>query len=114
MITVYGIKTCSTVKKARAFLENHDIEYSWVDFRESPQPDKVPLWLEQLGVKSMRNTSGGAYRALPAEKKNWEINDWLPRMQADPMLLKRPILEIDSVPKACGFKEETWRKVLGL
>ena len=94
--TVYGIPTCGTVKKARKWLDGKGIEYVWVDLREKP-PTKARLtrWMKAFGPNPMRNTSGGAYRALPA-------------FVADAMLLKRPVLEIDGKPAAVGFKQPDW------
>ena len=113
-ITVYGIPTCGTVKKARKWLDEHGVAYEWIDFRDSPPAKKkVAAWVKAFGWKPMRNTSGGAYRALPAEKKGWEETQWLPRLQADPMLLKRPVIEVDGTPVTVGFKEAAYEEIFG-
>ena len=112
--TLYGIPTCGTVRKARKWLDEHGIDYDWVDLRENP-PDREQLetWLARFGFKPMRNTSGGAYRALGDEKKTWGDDEWLAAFAADAMLLKRPVLEIDGRPAAVGFKQPEW-EALGL
>lgn len=110
-ITVYGIPTCGTVKKARKWLDERGIEYDWIDFRKTPPlPKQVERWFEVFGVKSMKNTSGGAYRAFGPEKKTWSDKRWLEEFKKDPMLLKRPIIEIDGEPITIGFKEDFYKE----
>jgi len=111
-VTLYGIKTCGTVKKARAWLDQHGVAYTWVDFRQTPLPcEVVAAFVATLGSKVMRNTSGGSYRTLGNEKKDWTDAQWLPRFQADSMLLKRPLLAIDGVPAAVGFKPDAYARL---
>jgi arsenate reductase len=105
-ITVYGISTCGTVKKARAWLDRHNLAHTWVDFRQTPpEPARVARWVERLGALPMRNTSGGAYRALGDEKTAWSAEKWTAAYQADAMLVRRPIVELDGEPVAVGFDE---------
>lgn len=106
-VTVYGIPTCGTVKKARQWLDGHGVAHAWVDFRQSPPaPAQVARWVAAFGVNAMKNTSGGAYRALGAEKDAWSDADWLAAFQKDAMLIKRPVIEKDGAPWSVGFKEE--------
>ncbi len=113
-ITLYGIPTCGTVEKARKWLDERGVAYEWVDFRDTPpEPERVARWMEAFGSKPMRNTSGGAYRAMPAEKKTWGDAEWLPRMQADAMLLKRPVVEVDGEPVLVGFEEPLYEERFG-
>ncbi len=113
-ITLYGIPTCGTVKKARKWLDGKGVAYEWVDFRESPpEPERVARWMAVFGSKPMKNTSGGAYRALPADKKKWGDERWLKELQADEMLLKRPVVEIDGEPVLVGFKEPQYVERFG-
>lgn len=110
-IKVYGIPTCGTVKKARAWLDNKGIEYTWIDIREAPpKKTQLKLWIKAFGFKPMRNTSGGAYRNLGPEKKSWEDAQWLDAFTQDAMLLKRPVVEVDREPIAVGFKAETYEE----
>ncbi|MCO4745075.1 MAG: Spx/MgsR family RNA polymerase-binding regulatory protein [Proteobacteria bacterium] len=105
MLTVYGISSCGTVKKARKWLDARGADHTWVDFRKTEvSRDQVAAWVSAFGAKAMRNTSGGAYRALPAEKADWDDARWLDAFAADPMLIKRPIIERDGVPTQVGFR----------
>jgi arsenate reductase len=107
-ITVYGIPSCGTVKKARTWLDEKGVAHTFVDFRATPpSSQQVRAWVAAFGAKSMRNTSGGAYRALPDEKAAWSDAEWTARFIADPMLIKRPIVEKDGAPLTVGFKDES-------
>lgn len=111
-ITLFGIPTCGTVKKARQWLDEQGMEYAWIDLRETPPSrDRLERWIAQFGSKAMRNTSGGAYRALGPEKQEWDDAQWLAAFAQEPMLLKRPILERDGQPLRVGFKVADWESM---
>ncbi len=104
-LTLYGIKTCGTVQKARKWLDAEGIAYDFVDFRQQQvEPERVARWVEALGAKPLRNTSGGAYRALGDEKKTWSDEQWTQAFQQDAMLIKRPVVERDGKPVTVGFQ----------
>ncbi|TVQ94665.1 MAG: Spx/MgsR family RNA polymerase-binding regulatory protein [Deltaproteobacteria bacterium] len=104
-LTLYGIPTCGTVKKARKWLHDRGVDHTFVDFREHPPSQaKVDAWVQAFGAKAMRNTSGGAYRALGDEKKTWDDTRWSRAFASDPMLIKRPIIERDGAPTRVGFR----------
>ena len=108
-ITLYGIPTCGTVKKARKWLDERGVDYAWIDLREAPPArEQLAHWVGAFTAKPMRNTSGGAYRALGPEKKTWTDDQWLEAFAADAMLLKRPVVEVDGEPVAVGFKEPVY------
>lgn len=105
MITVYGIPSCDTVRKARRWLDDQGLPHTFVDFRAAPvAPERVHAWVEALGAKALRNTSGQAYRALPDDKKGWSDTRWAEAFAADPMLIKRPVIERDGVAVQAGFR----------
>lgn len=106
LVTVYGIPTCGTVKKARAWLDDKGVEHVFVDFRATPPAqERVERWVDALTAKALRNTSGKAYRALPEDKKSWPDTEWVRRFAADPMLIRRPVIEIDGAPVMTGFRK---------
>ena len=112
MVTVYGIPTCDSCRKARKWLAEQGHEHAWVDVRATPPAaEKIAGWVEALGSKKLRNTSGGSYRALPADKKTWSDARWIEAFASDPMLLKRPVLERDGVALTTGFRG--WEELLG-
>ena len=105
MVTVYGIPSCGTVKKARAWLEGRGVSHTFVDFRESPVGrEHVERWVDALGARALKNTSGQAYRALPDDKADWDDATWTERFADDPMLVKRPVIEVDGRPVMAGFR----------
>jgi len=113
-VTIYGIPTCGTVKKARAWLDGRGVAYDWVDLRSTPpEPARVARWVVHLGSAALRNTSGGAYRALGPEKADWDDARWTQAFQADAMLIKRPVVEIDGAPALVGFREPAWIETFG-
>jgi len=116
-IQVYGIPNCGTCKKAFAWLENHAVEYEFIDTKEQPPSQKmIQAWVETLGFKPMRNTSGQSYRSLGAEKDDWTEDQWAEAFAQDAMLLKRPLFVKDGAAVLVGFrdKDEVIRQKLGI
>lgn len=105
-ITVYGIPNCGTVKKARAWLDEQGLPHRFRDFRADPvSAEQIAGWVATLGSKALRNTSGGSYRALPDDKQGWSEVRWAEAFAADPMLIKRPVIERDGEAVAAGFRK---------
>jgi arsenate reductase len=117
MIQVYGIPNCGTCKKAFQWLDKNGVEYEFVNTKENP-PDRAMIqdWVNTLGSKPMRNTSGQSYRALGSAKDDWSDDDWVEAFAGDVMLLKRPLMVRDGKAVVVGFrdKEEVLRQKLGL
>ena len=104
-IIIYGIPTCNSCKKSLQWLKERGIEHKWVDTRKTPpSTEKVTSWVQQIGSKPMKNTSGGSYRALSDEKKTWGDAEWILAFSKDPMLLKRPLVERDGTALFTGTK----------
>ena len=104
-LMVYGIATCSAVKKARGWLLANGHAHTFIDFRQTPPTEtQVARWISKLGSRSMRNSSGASYRALGPEREAWTDSEWTSAYAADPMLIKRPIIERNGVPVQVGFK----------
>lgn len=116
-LKLYGIPSCGTVMKARRWLDERGVPYEFIDFRTTPPSrEQVERWVASFGAKAMRNTSGGAYRALGPEKKTWTDEHWTEAFAADPMLIKRPIIERDGQPVQVGFRgsDEQIAQTLGV
>lgn len=77
-IKVYGIPNCGTCRKAIAWLEDNNIQYEFINTKDNP-PHKTTIasWVQALGSKRMRNTSGKSYRALGQERNTWSDRDWI-------------------------------------
>lgn len=90
MLTLYGLKTCDTCRKARRALEAAGQEVQFVDLRESPPTGtQIADWLEQLGP-GLLNTRSTTWRGLDAAERG---GDPAALMQAHPALIKRPVIE---------------------
>ncbi|NMF82129.1 Spx/MgsR family RNA polymerase-binding regulatory protein [Nodosilinea sp. P-1105] len=115
-LTVYGIPTCGTCKKACQWLDSHGIAYSFVNTKvDPPNRETIADWVNTLGAKPMRNTSGQSYRALGDEKKTWTDDQWIDAFAADAMLLKRPLFVRDGQAVLVGFRasDEDLKAALG-
>jgi arsenate reductase len=107
---VYGIPACGTVRKAQAWLAARGVAFEAVDMRATP-PDRgrVARWVGAFGRAALVNTSGGSYRALKAERgpalDGWTVDAWIDAFTADPMLIKRPVVEVDGEPAIVGWNQ---------
>lgn len=116
-LKIYGIPTCTTVKKALKWLDARDVNYEFVNTKEAaPTADMVQDWVKVLGAKPMRNTSGKSYRSIGEEKKTWSDEQWVDAFSQDAMLLKRPIFVRDGEAIFVGFRgtDEVIEEALGL
>ena len=110
---VHGIPTCQTCKNARSWLDGEGRDHDWIDLRDSPpSAARVKRWVKALGAKALRNTSGKSYRSLGPERDGWSDAEWTDAFVRDPMLIKRPVLELDGKPVAVGFKAGVWEELL--
>lgn len=115
-LEIYGIPNCGTCKKALAWLDKEGIAYEFINTKEHPPSHgQIQAWVETLGSKPMRNTSGQSYRALGAEKQTWDDDQWVEAFARDAMLLKRPLFVRDGQAILAGFRvpEAELRSILG-
>ncbi|MEM1369016.1 MAG: Spx/MgsR family RNA polymerase-binding regulatory protein [Cyanobacteria bacterium P01_H01_bin.15] len=104
-LTVYGIPNCGSCKKAIAWFKANDIDYEFINWKEQPPSrSQITGWIETLGSKPLKNTSGQSYRNLGETKKSMTDADWLEAFAADAMLLKRPLIEKDGIALMTGFR----------
>jgi len=116
-LQVYGIPNCGTCKKAFSWLDSNGVAYEFINTKEQP-PERslIQNWVEALGSKPMRNTSGQSYRALGTTKDDWTEAQWVEAFANDAMLLKRPLFVRDGTAVLVGFKDkpEVIREKLGI
>jgi len=112
VITVYGIKNCDTVKKARAWLEQHGIEYSFHDFREQGLDAKlVRRWLDELGWEVLVNRRSTTWKQLDAKARDtMDADSALAAILEHPTLVKRPLLDIGGA-RFVGFSDKQYREI---
>ncbi len=104
-LLVYGIPTCDTCRKALQWLNSQAIAYEFINTKEQP-PSRtmVSAWVESLGNKPLRNTSGQSYRTLGDAKQTWGDPEWIEAFSQDAMLLKRPVFVKDGQAVLAGFR----------
>jgi arsenate reductase (glutaredoxin) len=115
-LQVYGIPNCGTCKKALQWLEGRNISYEFINTKEEPPSrELVQGWVEALGEKSLRNTSGQSYRALGDAKQTWSDEQWVEAFAQDAMLIKRPVFVKDGKAVMSGFRasEAVLKDILG-
>lgn len=95
MITLYGIKNCDTVRKARNWLQQHGIDYTFHDLREDGvDAATVRAWLDALGWETVVNRRSTSWKALPPERREQMDRDSaLAAILESPTLVKRPLLD---------------------
>jgi arsenate reductase len=93
--TIYGIKNCDTMKKARTWLDSNNVPYEFHDYKVSGI-DRASLerWTNAVGWEVVLNRAGTTFRKLPDEKKaNLTREKAIELMLAQPSMIKRPVLE---------------------
>ncbi|WLS03950.1 ArsC family reductase [Shinella oryzae] len=108
-VTIYGIKNCDTMKKARTWLDAKGVAYRFHDYKaEGIDAENLKRWVETLGWETVLNRSGTTFRALPdADKQDLDAGKAVALMLAQPSMIKRPILDRDGALTA-GFKPEIY------
>lgn len=107
--TIYGIKNCDTMKKARAWLDKHGVAYSFHDYKaEGIDKERLARWSKAVGWETLLNRAGTTFRKLPdADKANLTEKKAMTLMLAQPSMIKRPVLEVGS-KLLVGFKPENY------
>jgi len=106
MTTIYGIKNCDTMKKARAWLDARKVAYAFHDYKASGI-DKATLeiWARKVGWETLLNRSGTTFRKLPdADKERLTEKKAIALMLEQPSMIKRPVLELGGGKLLVGFK----------
>lgn len=117
-ITVYGIRNCDTVKKARQWLDDHGQPYQFHDFKtEGVPPQLLDHWMAQVGWETLLNRKGTTWRRLDDATRAGAADAAGARaaMLEHPSLIKRPVVawgEPDTTDISVGFKAELWESRL--
>jgi arsenate reductase len=113
--TIYGIRNCDTMKKARTWLEAHGIACAFHDYK-TQGIDRATLegWADELGWEVLLNRAGTTFRALPeADRQGIDREAAVALMLAQPSMIKRPVLDLGD-RRVVGFKPERYAEALGL
>ncbi len=113
-ITMYGIKNCDTVKKARKWLDDHGVAYTFHDYKTAGiDAPRLKGWAKELGWEVLLNRAGTTFRALPdADKQDLSEAKAVKLMLAQPSMIKRPVLDTGTAG-VVGFKPDIYAKTFG-
>lgn len=107
-ITIYGIKSCSTMKKAFTKLDDLGVSYNFHDYKKQGiDKDSVQRWVNELGIDKVLNKRGTTWRKLEdAQKKaaDSDVDKAIDLLIKNTSMIKRPIVEGQSV-LLCGYDE---------
>ena len=109
-LTIYGIKNCDTMKKARAWLDKAGVDYAFHDYKTAGI-DKAHLdrWSKQVGWETLLNRAGTTFRKLPdADKEGLTATKAMKLMMEQPSMIKRPVLDLGG-KLLVGFKPELYK-----
>jgi arsenate reductase len=113
-LTVYGIKNCDTMKKARAWLESHGVAYDFHDYKTAGiERGTLEKWAGTVGWEALLNRAGTTFRKLPdKDKEGLTEKKAIALMVAQPSMIKRPVADKGG-RLTVGFKPEAYEKAFG-
>jgi len=110
-VTIYGIKNCDTMKKARTWLDDHGVAYAFHDYKvEGIDKASLERWSKEVGWEILLNRAGTTFRKLPdAQRENVTEKKAIALMLEQPSMIKRPVLDIGG-KLLVGFKPDAYAK----
>ena len=112
-VTIHGIKNCETMKKARAWLDDHGVAYGFHDYKTAGiTHERLVAWVDEVGWEALLNRAGTTFRKLAeADKDGMTEQRAIRLMLAQPLMIKRPVLALDDGVMV-GFKPDTYAQAL--
>ncbi|MEH2919856.1 ArsC family reductase [Samsonia erythrinae] len=119
-LTMYGIKNCDTIKKARRWLEEQQVAYRFHDYRADGLDDQqLQRFIDQLGFQALLNTRGTTWRKLSDAQRELITSNTPDGAQAakaamleQPALIKRPLLVSDKGSMLLGFSTSSYQEFI--
>jgi arsenate reductase len=113
-VTIYGIKNCDTMKKARAWLDQRRVDYAFHDYKtEGIGRGQLEGWAKDVGWETLLNRAGTTFRKLPdKDKEGLTQAEAIKLMLDQPSMIKRPVIESGKA-LLVGFKPEEYEKAFG-
>ena len=108
-ITLYGIKACDTMKKARVWLDDNGVAYDFHDYKVKGAPKaELEKWVAEHGWEKVLNRAGTTFRKLDeAQKCDLDQHKAIELMLAQPSMIKRPVLDLGN-KTLVGFKADRY------
>ena len=112
MVTLYGIPNCDTMKKARAWLAQHEVDYQFHDFKKRGiERQLLREWIGKVGWETLLNRRGMMWRKLPhATREGIDEGRAIEVMLETPSIIKRPVLDVDG-RLTVGFNEAEYEGI---
>ena len=112
-ITIYGIKNCETMNKARAWLDKRGVDYAFRDYKTAGIDASGWSAGQEVGWENLPNRAGMTFRKLP-DKDKAGINEKkaIALMLAQPSMIKRPVLDLGGGKFVVGFSRSFTTKRL--
>ena len=113
-LTLYGIKNCDTVAKARKWLDDHGRTHLFHDYKTAGiDRGRLEAWVAEHGWEVVLNRAGTTFRKLPeADRLGVDASKAVDLMLAQPSMIKRPILDVGE-RRLVGFKPDLYAAALG-
>ena len=113
MIKIYGIPNCDTMKKARSWLKDHDIDHEFHDYKKlGIDESTLRAWVAEVGWETLLNRRGMMWRKVPDDvKASIDEQSATQLMLKTPSIIKRPVLDIDGT-REVGFDPARYRTLL--
>ncbi len=110
---LYGIKACDTMKKARTWLDEHQVEYAFHDYKSAGiDREHLSRWCDEHGWQMVLNRAGTTFRKLSDEQKaDIDQARAIELMLAQPSMIKRPVLQLGD-KTVIGFKPDIYAAAL--
>jgi arsenate reductase len=107
---IYGIKNCDTMKKARAWLDKHGVDYAFHDYKSSGiERERLETWSKKVGWETLLNQAGTTFRKLPdKDKSGLDAKKAITLMLGQPSMIKRPVLDLGGGKLLIGFKPDVY------
>jgi arsenate reductase (glutaredoxin) len=110
-IVLYGIPNCDTVKKARVWLAEHDVDHTFHDLKKQGVPAaRLDAWIAELGWEKLVNRKGTTWRKLDLARQAavTDAAGATALMLAEPSVIKRPVVEWNMRKSTVGFDAAEW------
>ncbi|MGC1302890.1 MAG: ArsC family reductase [Caulobacteraceae bacterium] len=113
-ITIYGIKNCDTMKKARTWLDDHGVVYAFHDYKtQGIDRASLQAWAKVIGWETLLNRAGTTFRKLPdAARSDLDEAKAIALMLDQPSMIKRPVLDVGGELRV-GFRPEAYAALFG-
>ena len=110
-VTIYGIKNCDTMKRARTWLDDHGVKYAFHDYKAvGIDKRRLETWAKEIGWETLLNRAGTTFRKLPdKDRDNVTEKQAIALMLQQPSMIKRPVLDVNG-KLVVGFKPEIYAK----